>query len=100
LCSHAGDVIELQEQLLAPHFQALKPSEEFLGLFAGVVGSKWPSLAASLSLKDADIEEVKKEEGSAQNRAFKMLMMWRLQDSATHGQLCQTLKKISIFQHN
>ena len=63
----SGDVIGLQEKLLTPQYHDLKPDVEFLESFAGVVGSKWPSLAASLSLNDEEIEEVRKEGGSPQD---------------------------------
>ena len=86
--------IKLQEKLLAPQYRDLKPDEDFLSSFAGVVGCKWPSLAASLSLS----EEVRKEESSQRDQALQMLKLWAARDGATYGQLCQTLKTISLFQ--
>ena len=70
----------------------------FLESFAGVVGSKWPSLAASLSLSGDEMEEVRMEEGSPQDRALQMLKKWCSREDATYGQLCQALKTISLFQ--
>ena len=71
---------------------------EFLELFARVVGSRWPSLAASLSLSDEEIGEVRKEGGSPQDCAFLMLEKWSSREDATYAQLCQMLKMISLFQ--
>ena len=51
--------MELQEKLLEPQNHGLKPDEEFLGAFAGVVGSKWPSLATTLSLSESEIVRVR-----------------------------------------
>jgi hypothetical protein len=72
---------------------------EFLESFAGVVGSKWPSLAASLSLSDDEMEEVRKEESSLQDQALKVLNMWCSREGATFGALYQVLKEISMFQN-
>ena len=70
----------------------------FLESLAGVVGPKWPSLAASLSLSGDEMEEVRREEGSHQDRALQMLKKWCSREDATYGQLCQALKTISLFQ--
>ena len=70
----------------------------FLESFAGVVVSKWPSLAAFLSLSGDEIEEVRREEGSHQDLALQMLKKWCSREDATYGQLCQALKTISLFQ--
>ena len=69
----------------------------FLESLAGVVGSKWPSLAASLSLSGDEMEEVRREEGSHQDLALQMLKKWYSREDATYGQLCQALKTISLF---
>ena len=93
----SGDVIGLQEKLLAPQYHDLKPDVEFLESFAGVVGSKWPSLAASLSLSDEEIGEARKEGGSPQDCARQTLNKWSSREDATYGQLCQILETISLF---
>ena len=95
-----GVAMQLQEKLLAPQYRDLKPDEEFLESFAGVVGSKWPSLAASLSLSGEEIEEVKKDEGLSQQKLpLRMLRLWVSREDATYAHLCQTLKTISLFQY-
>ena len=101
-CIHVtslGVAMQLQEKLLAPQYRDLKPDEEFLELFAGVVGSKWPSLAASLSLSGEEIEEVKKEGLSQQDHTLRMLRKWVSREDATYGHLYQTLKTISLFHY-
>lgn len=87
--------VELQKTLLEE--EALKPDSKFLESFAVVLGAKWPSLAASLSLSDEEIEEVKKQGSARQNHAFQMLKRWSLRKDATYGLLCQTLKTLSLF---
>ena len=91
-----GDHIQLQKKLLDPKFQTITPDVEFLELFAGMVGSKWSSLACLLSLTSEEIEEVKTEE---EERAFLMLKKWSSKEGATYGQLCNRLKTISLFQY-
>ena len=93
-----GVVTELQEKLLASQHHDLKPSEEFLESFSGIIGSKWPSLAAFLSLDAAEIEDLKKEESVSQSQALRMLKKWCLKKDACYGQLCRTLKTISMLQ--
>ena len=75
----------------------MQPDEDFLGLFAGVVGSNWLSLAASLSLSESEIEEVRGEGHSQQDCALKMLKKWVSKPDATYGQLYQTLRARSLF---
>ena len=94
-----GTAIALQQKLLAPEFCNLKPDVEFLESFAGVVGPRWPSLAASLGLNHSEIEDVTSEESSHQSRAFHVLRKWCLSDDATYSRLCQVLRTISLFQH-
>lgn len=77
----------------------LKPDEDFLSLFAGVVGSKWPYLASPLSLSESEIEEVKKSSLSQQDRALVMLTKWISRENASYGQLYEILKTISLFQY-
>ena len=99
-----GVEVQLQKTLLSAEKQSLKPEEEFLKLFAGVVKSKWPSLASILSLTSAEIEEVN-EEGereevlSEEDRALLMLRKWASREEATYSQLCQRLKTISLFHY-
>ena len=94
-----GVHVSLQEKLLDRQNHSLRPDMEFLESFAGVVGSKWPSLAASLSLRESEIEEMKREGLSQQDRALKMLRMWASRDDATYGQLFERLKTVSLFQY-
>ena len=95
-----GIKISLQEKLLEQDGHKLKPDPEFLKYFSTVVGSKWPSLAVSLSLSDSEIQEVKEGEGLSQHEhALQMLKKWVSREDATYGQLCQSLKAISLFQH-
>ena len=89
-----GDHIQLQKKLLDPMLQPITPDVEFLELFAGVVGSKWSSLACLLSLTSEEIEEVKTEE---EDRALLVLKKWSSKEGATYGQLCNRLKTISLF---
>ena len=42
----------LQEKLLEPQFFSAKPDEEFLQSLAGLVGSRWPSLALPVSERE------------------------------------------------
>ena len=86
----------LQEKLLASENCDLKPDVEFTESFAGVVGSKWPSLAVSLSLSDDEIRHVRKEGDSQQDHAFRMLRTWVSREGATYGQLYEQLKVISL----
>ena len=77
----------------------LKPHPEFLDLFAGVVGCQWPSLAASLSLSDEEIQELKEkgEHLSDKDRALQMLKQWVSREDATFCKLCQILKTVTLF---
>ena len=95
----AGAHIHLQEKLLNQKTQALTPDEEFLCSLSGVVGSRWPSLALSLSLSEGKIEELKGKVGlSQQELALQMLKVWVSREEATYGHLCRHLKTISLFQ--
>ena len=87
-----GVAIKLQEKLLERQNRDLKPDVEFLGAFAGVVGSKWPSLATTLSLSESEIKEVKREGPTQQDHALQMLKKWASREDATYGQLCHSLK--------
>ena len=99
LCYFTGVAIQLQQKLLDPQNHDVTPDAEFLSAFAGVVGSKWPSLAATLSLSADEIMEVKREETSVQDHALKMLNTWASREDATYGKLCHSLKTISLFQY-
>ena len=46
--------------LLDPEKQSLRPDEQFLEWFSGVVKSECPSLASILSLTSTEMEEVEK----------------------------------------
>ena len=91
--------MQLQEKLLEPQNHGLKPDVEFLCAFAGVVGSKWLSLATTLSLSESEIKEVKGEGLFQQDHALQMLEKWASREDATYGQLCRKLKTISLFQY-
>ena len=88
--------VDLQKKLLDQQNHHLKPDADFLQSFADVVGSKWPSLASSLSLSVDEIVNVKEKE---QDYALKMLKKWSTKEDATYGQLYQVLKTIPLFQH-
>jgi len=95
----AATDIQLQRKLLERENHDLKPDDDFLELFADVVGSKWTSLATSLSLRERDIKEVEKEEElTQQKRALKMLQIWSKRKNVTLGELCCLLKTITLFQ--
>ena len=94
----AGVHVQLQEKLLSQYNFSLKPDEEFLKLFAGVVGCQWPSLAASLSLREEDIAEIRKGDLFQQEHAFKMLHKWvSTKKNATYGHLRHKLTTLSLF---
>ena len=92
-----GTCIELQRKLLDKDNVQSKPDAEFLKSFSGVVGSLWPLLAASLSLSESEIEEVKTL--PQQDQPLQMLRKWVSREDATYGHLYQTLKTISLFQY-
>ena len=94
-----GVQIQLQRSLLSEENSDLKPDNHFLKLFAGTIDTKWPSLTSILSMTSM-IEEVKKERDtlSHQDCALLILNKWALRNDATHGQLCQRLKTIVLFQ--
>ena len=96
-CFTAGVNVQLQEKLLDQDNFSVAPDEEFLKLFAGVVGSQWPSLAACLPLNEEDIMEVKKVDVSQRECAFKMLNKWVSTSDATYGQLRHKLMTFSMF---
>ena len=99
LSAIAGPHIQLQEKMLGQETQALKPDEAFLRSLSGEVGSRWPSLAVSLSLSEGEIEGLKEKVGlSQQELALQMLRVWASGEEATYGQLCRKLKTISLFQ--
>ena len=95
----AATHVDLQKKLLDQQNHHLKPDEEFLQSFAKVVGSKWPSLASSLSLSGDEIANVKEEGLTQQDCALKMLKKWSAKEDATYGQLYLILKTIPLFQH-
>ncbi len=96
--------MDIQEQLLDPDNRqtslGLGGGGEFLREFAGVVGSKWPSLAAILSLTRGEIEEVRRDgAGSPADQALVMLRRWREKvPTATYGDLCDKLMTIPLMR--
>ena len=97
----AGVAVQLQSKLLDEASRALKPDSDFLTSFAGVVGSNWSSLAASLSLSQEEMAEVKrKEDGEIpNNHALHLLEVWALREDATHDKLYQALTSIPLLQY-
>lgn len=93
-----GSHIVLQEMLLNPENEGVKPEEEFLKSFADALGTKWASL---LSLTSDEMEEVKEEERgfSQQDHTFRILQKWAAREDATYGWLLQKLKTISLFEY-
>ena len=78
----------------------MKVDDEYLQLLSGEVGSRWPSLATSLSLSAKEIMELKDMVGLSEHElALQMLRTWALKENATYGQLCRKLNTISLFQH-
>ena len=94
----AGVHIRLQKTLFDKQNHPLKPDVQFLELFAGEVEGKWPLLAASLSLTESEIEQVKREGLPQKDQALQMLKKWVSKEGATYGQLYQQLVTISMFQ--
>ena len=96
-----GVLVQLQSKLLDEGFQALKPESDFFTSFAGVVGSNWSSLAASLFLSEAEIAEVRRKgvEQAPRDHALHFLEVWASREDATYGQLYQALKSIPFLQH-
>ena len=88
-----GNEVQLQEKLLSPQNQALKPNKEFLTLFADLVVTKclWPSLAVSLSLSESMQEEAGT---SRKDHTLQVLLEWTEREEATYGELCQALKTL------
>ena len=94
-----GVAVHLQGIILEQDNFSVKPDVEFMELFAGVLGPLWPSLAASLSLSEDEIAQLRRGDVSPQQRALDMLRMWvSTREDATYGQLCQKLKALSLFQ--
>lgn len=67
---------------------------------SSVVGSKWPSLAVSLSLSAEEIKDLKEKGArlSQEDLSFCMLTIWVAKENSTIGQLYHELKKITFFQ--
>ena len=88
--------VDLQDQLLEPEnrdsplAQGGERGEQFLREFAGVVGSRWPSLATVLSFTTEEIEEVKRDiTGSLADQALHILRKWM---EKVPGSTCGTLR--------
>jgi hypothetical protein len=75
-----------------------KPDDNFLQIFAKIVGSHWPHLASQLSLSTRDImEELKRRERSSPaDQALYMLQKWKSKEEATYGLLCERLRTVFI----
>ena len=89
----AGAHVQLQTKLLDESCRALKPEPDFLATLSGVVSSRWHSLAASLSLNVAEMEEVRKrgENQTPRDQALRLLEVWALRADATYSQLLHIL---------
>ena len=92
---YVGHLIEVEKKLLDSNCHAQKPDEEFLESLAGVVGSKWSSLASLLSLTS---DEVQEEGLPPIDRALLILKKWISKEGSTYGQLYHSLKAISLFE--
>ncbi len=88
----------LQEKILESN-SSLHPDEDFLQSFAAVIGSRWQCLASPLSLTSEDIVSIKRETRGAEptRQALLMLQKWADKETATYGQLRETLRTLSVF---
>lgn len=95
-----GYIIALQEKLLEYQYSSQKPDDGFLQSFAEIVGNRWPSLASLLSLSPGDIEQIKrdKERVPQAKQALHMLRKWNSRESASYGQLLESLKTVPLFR--
>ena len=92
--------IKLQEKMLEPKNKVLKLDDEYLQLLSGEVGSRWPSLAVSLSLSEKEMMELREMVGLSEHElALQMLRTWVSKENATYSQLYHKLNAISLFQH-
>ena len=100
LLLYTGKIIVIQERLLEPQYSEMKPDDQFLQSFAGVVGNDWPYLASLLSLSTRDLmEEMKREnKTSSSDQALIMLRMWNSNEEATYGKLCGRLTTVLLIQ--
>ena len=98
-CFFIASNITLQEKLLSADYQNLKPEDDFLEPFSGVLGSKWASLAAALSLSEEEVEECRRDGSSKEKQAILALHKWALRDGATYGQLCRRLQAFELAMH-
>ena len=101
-CLFVAHDITLQEKMLSADYQDLKPEEEFLVSFAGMLGSKWASLAAALSLSEEEVEECRRDGSCKEKQAYLALHKWALRDGATCKQLCrrlQTFEFVTFSKH-
>ena len=58
-----------------------------------MLGTKWASLAGSLSLGIHEIDEVRQK---GQGHALHMLKMWALKKDSTYGKLLSALRTVSL----
>ena len=75
-------------------FQSQTPDTEFLKSLAAEVAPKCSSLAASLSVS---VEEETMKGLSQEECALQLLKLWSCKEDATYGELCRTLKTVSLF---
>ena len=84
--SHA--VLKLQSAILSKESSYLDITEDFIQIFAVVIGSMWPLLASLLSFTTAEIEQIKREiTGVPSVKAAAMMNRWRERVTATYGAL-------------
>ncbi len=88
----------LQEKILE-NDSSFRSDEEFLQLFAVIIGSRWQSLAFPLSLTSEDIVSIKRKTRGAEptRQALVMLQRWAARETATYGQLRERLRTLSVF---
>ena len=80
--------------------QALKPDDNFLSTLSVEIGSRWPSLAASLLLSEEEVAGLKEKVGlRQQDLALQTLNIWASKEGATYGELCHRLRTISLFHY-
>ena len=84
--SHA--VLKLQSAILSKESSYLDITEDFVQMFAMVIGSMWPLLASLLSFTTTEIEQIKREvTGVPSVKAAAMMNRWRERATATYGAL-------------
>ena len=93
-CMHFTPVdVDLQRKLLDPSCASCELDEDTLQQLADVIGDKWASLALSLSITTAEIEQIRSEDCPAQA----MLQKLKEKEILTHEQLRTSLQTISLL---